>query len=53
MAAEAEAPELGMASMFLLKPRAPSVISANRYGPNYEELLAEAGELYRHQQERI
>lgn len=52
MAAEAETQEPGASKYILIEAVSAVRHVCDQYGLNYEEVLAEAAELYRHQQER-
>jgi len=52
MAAEAEGQELGGSKYVLIEAVSAVRHLSDQYGLNYEEVLTEAAELYRHQQER-
>jgi hypothetical protein len=52
LTAEAEALEPGLSKHVLLEALSAVRHLCDQYGLNYEELLTEATELYRHQQER-
>jgi hypothetical protein len=50
--AEAEAKEPGISKYVLIEALSAVRHLCDQYGLNYEEVVAEAAELYRHQQER-
>ena len=52
MVAEAEAQEPGISKHALIEAVSAVRHLSDQYGLNYEEVLTEAAELYRHQQER-
>jgi hypothetical protein len=52
MVAEAEAQEPGISKHVLIEAVSAARHLCDQYELNYEEVLAEASELYRHQQER-